>query len=167
MTAENEPLFSAILTPYRSLGRRGFFVLMLVFALICFVLGLIFLMLGAWPVFGFFGLDVLILYWAFKSNFNDQRAYEEIKVWSDRVLIKRVSKKGRIRELRFNPYWLKVERALETDENGTLLTALHVRSHGERHEIGAFLNPLERERFANAFSRALQDALRVHNPVLP
>ena len=62
-------IFSATLTPHRSLGRVGFLVLMLLFGGVSFVTGMLFLVIGAWPVLGFFGLDVLLLYWAFRLNY--------------------------------------------------------------------------------------------------
>ena len=81
MTAGNhfdrsqEPeIFSALLTPHRSLNRTGFVVLMAVLSVISFAAGVVFLMLGAWPVVGFFGLDVLAIYIAFKINFGRARA---------------------------------------------------------------------------------------------
>ena len=78
MTADNaelEPtLFSAVLTPHRSLGRVGFLVLMALIGGISFVAGIVFLLIGAWPVFGFFGLDVLLLYWAFRAQLPRRRA---------------------------------------------------------------------------------------------
>ena len=51
-------IFSAVITPHRSLGRTGFLLLMLCIGAVSFVCGLLFLVIGAWPVFGFFGLDV-------------------------------------------------------------------------------------------------------------
>ena len=84
MTDDNarlEPtIFSAVLTPHRSLGNIGFLVLMIVFGGVSFVSGIAFLMVGAWPIFGFFGLDVLLLYWAFRINYRHAAAYEEISV---------------------------------------------------------------------------------------
>ena len=81
MTADNaddlEPtIFSATLTPHRSLGHIGFLVLMLLFGGVSFITGVLFLVIGAWPVFGFFGLDVLLLYWAFRLNYRHAEAYE-------------------------------------------------------------------------------------------
>ena len=67
-------LFSALLTPHRSLNRTGFLVLMAFLSLISFAAGVVFLLMGAWPVFGFFGLDVLAIYWAFRINFRRARA---------------------------------------------------------------------------------------------
>ena len=63
MNADNDPapeppLFSAVMQPHRSLGRRGFVIVMLAVAGVSFVAGLVFLIAGAWPVTGVFGLDV-------------------------------------------------------------------------------------------------------------
>ncbi|HAP49207.1 MAG TPA: DUF2244 domain-containing protein, partial [Afipia sp.] len=72
------PLFSARLTPHRSLSRHGFLVLMGFVIAVSFAAGIMFLMMGAWPVFAFFGLDALIIYWAFKLNFRRADAIEDI-----------------------------------------------------------------------------------------
>ncbi len=84
MTADNaelEPtLYSAVLTPHRSLNRVGFWILIGGYGAVSFIAGIAFLLMGAWPVFGFFGLDVLLLYWAFRLNYRHARAYEEVKV---------------------------------------------------------------------------------------
>src|SRR5574338_1098102 len=73
-------IFSATLTPHRSLGRVGFLVLMIVFGGVSFVAGMLFLAIGAWPVLGFFGLDVLLLYLAFRLNYWHAEAYEQVTV---------------------------------------------------------------------------------------
>ncbi len=73
-------LFSALLTPHRSLNRTGFLVLMSVVCVVSFVGGVASVLMGAWPILGFFGLDVLAIYWAFKVNFRRARAYEEISI---------------------------------------------------------------------------------------
>src|SRR6516162_404121 len=98
MTAGNdfdrsrEPeIFSALLTPHRSLNRTGFFVLMAFLSVVSFGAGVVFLMLGAWPVVGFFGLDVLAVYWAFKVNFRRARASEEILVTPSELRVRRIN----------------------------------------------------------------------------
>src|SRR6202165_3041205 len=87
MTAGNDfdreaqpELFSALLTPHRSLNRTGFLVLMGFLSVVSFAAGLAFLLMGAWPVFGFFGLDVLVIYWAFRINFRHALASAEIRL---------------------------------------------------------------------------------------
>src|SRR6266849_1402377 len=82
-TAEFHPaepaLFSAVVTPHRSLSRAGFLIGMAAVGGISFVAGTAFLLLGAWPVFGFFGLDVLLVSWAFRAN---SRADSALNVYS-------------------------------------------------------------------------------------
>src|SRR6201994_4526078 len=100
MTAGNDfdpnetELFSARLTPHRSLNRTGFLVVMAFISVISFAAGVVFFMMGAWPVFGFFGLDVLAIYWAFRINFRRAKATEEISITPTELRVRRVSHKG-------------------------------------------------------------------------
>ena len=61
-TLDQPTLFSARVTPHRSLNRTGFTVLMAFVGVVSFVAGIAFYLMGAWPVLGFFGLDVLLIY---------------------------------------------------------------------------------------------------------
>src|ERR1700731_1337805 len=109
MTAGNEfepELFSALLTPHRSLNRTGFLVLMGFDSVVSFAAGLAFLLMGAWPVFAFFGLDVLAIYWAFRVNFRRSSATEEIRVAPYELRGRRVSHRGRVVESGLNPLWV-------------------------------------------------------------
>ena len=102
-------IFSALLTPHRSLNRTGFLAVMLFLSAVSFVTGMVFLMKGAWPVLGFFGLDVLVVWWAFKVNFRTARASEEIVVTVSELRVRRVSHRGHIAEWVFNPLWVKLD----------------------------------------------------------
>src|SRR3974390_1430602 len=84
-------LFSAIVTPHRSLSSTGFLIVMAAIGSISFAAGMVFLMLGAWPVFGFFGLDVLLIYWAFRANYRAAAAYEEGTVTASERRVRKVS----------------------------------------------------------------------------
>lgn len=145
-------VFSAVLRPHRSLSPRGFGLLMTAIALLSFFVGFAFWLLGAWPVVGFCGLDVLLIQLAFHLNFRDARAAEEVQLTHERLSITQISPRGEARETGFNPYWarLEVERQPEIG-----VTALRVVSHGVHQVIGAFLPPVERESFASALSAAL------------
>ena len=68
-----EPAFSAVLTPHRSLGPRGFLLLMAAVAVASFTTGLVFLLAGAWPVIAFLAADVLLIYWAFLLSYRSGR----------------------------------------------------------------------------------------------
>ncbi len=149
------PFFSARLTPHRSLGQAGFLILMVFVGGVSFVTGIFFVTLGAWPVLGFFGLDVLAVFLAFRWSYRSARAYEEIHVGRDLVLIRRIDPRGRMQEYRFNPLWLRLEVERHA-EAGT--TAIRLCGRGRRLIVGSFLNPSDKESFATAFSAALSAA---------
>ncbi len=103
-------LFSARLTPHRSLSRSGFMVLMTFVCIVSFAAGVAFLIMGAWPVFGFFGLDVLVIYWAFRLNFRHAKATEEISITHSELRVRRTSHRGHTVEWVLNPLWVQLDR---------------------------------------------------------
>lgn len=162
MMADNaddlEPtIFSATLTPHRSLGRVGFLVLMLLFGGVSFITGVMFLLLGAWPVFGFFGLDVLLLYWAFRLNYRHAEAYEQVIVTPSSLKIRKVSHLGRAREWVLNPLWVRLDK-VELEEFG--IDRLFLVSRGKKLAIASFLGPDEKANFAKELDNALGEARR-------
>jgi len=146
--------FSAVLTPYRSLGPRGFLILMSFIAGVSFIIGLVFLSMGAWPVFGFLGLDVLLIYLAFKLNYRAGRAYETVDLTPQTLTLTRVDPAGRTETFDFNPYWVRVLLCEWPDGR----TVLRLASHGEEFAFGKFLTDDERREFAEALSGALVQA---------
>ncbi len=151
------PVFAARLFPYRSLGHRGFVILMVFISVICFGIGGFFWSIGAWPVFGFMGLDVLAIYVAFRINYRDARAFEEITISREEMVIRKCDPRGRCKNFNFNPVWAQfiVNRH---DEIG--ITRMVIASRKLRLTIGDFLNPEDRESFARAFGAALADVKR-------
>jgi uncharacterized membrane protein len=117
--------------------------------------GLFFLSIGAWPIFGFFGLDVLLLYGAFKLNYRAGRVREEVSVSRLSVDVRHIAPSGRTREHHFNPFWARF-RVSRHEEIG--ITRMAVEGQGQHVQIGVFLNPDDRESFAKAFGRALATA---------
>lgn len=157
-------LFSALLTPHRSLNRTGFLLLMGFISVISFISGLVFLSMGAWPVLGFFGLDVLAIYWAFRVNFHRATAYEEIAVTPTALHVRRVTHLGAVSEWSFNPLWVRLD-VERSDEFGVERLALV--SRGRSLGIATFLGPDEKLSFSKALSAALASARRgvAHNPL--
>jgi uncharacterized membrane protein len=157
-------LFSALLTPHRSLSRTGFLVLMGFVGAISFAAGIAFWLMGAWPVFGIFGLDVLAIYWAFRINFRDARTIEEIRMTPSELRLRRVSHRGHAVEFVLNPLWVQLDQEIH-DEYG--IEKLYLRSRGRRLAVGSFLGPNEKASFAKALNAALQAARRgpTYNPV--
>lgn len=150
-------IFSAIITPHRSLGSTGFLVLMLGIGGVSFVAGVMFLLIGAWPVFGFLGLDVLLIYWAFRINYRAARAYEEVTVTPTELTVRKVNHRGGVREWTLNPLWVRLERVAH-EEFG--IERLFLVSQGRRLSIASCLGPDEKASFAGALSTALSEAKR-------
>jgi len=144
-------LFDARLSPHTSLPPAGFTVLMAVLCVISFAAGIAFVTMGAWPVFGFFGLDVALLYLAFRINYRHAQRYETVRLTPNRLAIERVSPRGNVERFEFQPYWLRVMM----DDPPQHESRLILRSHGRSLAIGSFLTPVERLEVANALKAAL------------
>ncbi len=155
--AAERPIFQALLTPYRSLGRRGFTMMMSAFCLVSLATGILFVMNGAWPVVGFFGLDVLIVWWAFSASYRSARAREEVLVTRTDCAIRKISPKGVVREAHHNPFFARFS-VNRHEEIG--ITRMSVDSRDVSTEIGSFLNPDDKHSFAEAFQDALLRAKR-------
>jgi uncharacterized membrane protein len=122
-----------------------------------FIASLPFVILGFWPVAGFYGLDVLLLYFAFKANFRAAQYFEEVSVSPFELLLRKVSPEGHSREWRFNPAWTRLV-AEEHEEFGILRLALV--SRGQSVAVGHFLGADDKAMLLKCLSRALGEAKR-------
>src|SRR3954464_5489081 len=157
-------LFSALLTPHRSMSRAGFLALMVFISVISFAAGLACLLLGAWPVFGFFGLDVLAVYWAFRVNFYRAQAIEEITITASELSGRRGSHRGHEVEWVFNPLWVQLDQKTHAEFG---IEKLYLVSRGRKISVASFLGADEKASFAKALMAALQAARRgpTYNPI--
>ncbi len=161
MEARDDPaerrIFATRLVPHRSLTRRNFHILMMLFAAASFVSTLPFVLVGAWPIAGFTGLDVALFYLAFRANFRAARAYEDVSLTPIELQIAKVSAEGVEAEWRFHPCWVRLLKE-EHEEFG--LQKLALVSRGQSVEIAHFLGPDEKARFAARLTEALTEARR-------
>ena len=157
MTTETQarPLFAATLTPHRSLSRRGLRFVVAGIAVLASIPGMVFFALGAWPVVGFLGLDVLLVWWALTASLRDGRRREKVTLWADELEVTRVTARGREQMLRFHPHSVKL--VIDRDYNERT-TGLHLRTRDDDIEIGAFLSADDKASFAKAFGTALRKA---------
>ena len=157
MTAASfdDTIFSATLRPHRSLGRRGFALLMIAITTIWAGFALFLWKHGAWPVLALGGLDILAIYVAFKLNYRAARAYEEVEVTRAAIVVRKVMANGRAQEYRFNPQWVRLEVEELEDEGVVRIT---LRARDGRIVLGAFLNPEDRRTFARALGAAIAEA---------
>ena len=151
------PLFEATLTPYRSLSPRGALWLVAIIAGIWGVMSLSFAAIGAWPVLGFFGLDIVLFGWLIWLNMRDARRKEIVSVSRTALEVKRFCPKGLRRELhRFNPFGTKLDIARH-EEYGVTKLSLIARGKPQI-TLGDFLNPDDKESFAKALGSAMAKA---------
>ena len=143
--------FERVLLPHRSLPPRGFHILMLLLGLISLAVGIGFVAIGAWPVCGFFGLDVAALYLAFRLSYRSARRREILRLAGDDFTVEQISIYGERRRWRFQPFWLRVVLEERADESNRLLLA----SHGRSLVIGDFLGAPMRRELARSLSAAL------------
>ncbi len=153
MDQGNPKTWEAVLTPHRSLSRTGFILVMALVAGVNLAMGIMFFAMGAWPVAGFLGLDVLILWLAFRANFAGGRQAERIVITEHELILQRRLQDGAEDEQRFVRRWVRVD--LEEDKDRELIGGLHLCSRGARTAIGAFLPPEERKEFARHLKAAL------------
>ncbi len=146
--------FRAVLTPHRSLGPVGFLVLIGGVAVVSFVTGIAFLLIGAWPVTAFFGLDVFLIWWAFRLNYRSARHGEVIEIDGRRLVLTRHHLKGGAETIELNPYWVTVRLSAGHDDR----TALTLGSHGREYVLASFLSDDERRELADVLGNVLRAA---------
>jgi len=148
MTESPAVHFATLLRPHRSLSPEGFRWLIRGAIAANLVIGLPLYLLGAWPVLGFMGLDVYLLWWLFKRNYLDARRSERLVLTDRELVVERVAPDGEREEHRLDAYWLRVELQGEAER-------LVVISRGNRLVVGRFLAPSERERVAGELEAAI------------
>lgn len=150
-----KPIFAATLTPHRSLTPRGKQIVIGLVALLALVPGLTFYLLGAWPVVGFMGLDILAIWFALSRSMQSGKAREHVAVWPGQLELKRFDAKGHETASSFDPH--NVRFVIDRDFNEQV-TGLWLRDNKERLAIGAFLSSEEKLSFSKAFGSALRKA---------
>ena len=147
-----QPLyFDAELMPHRSLGAAGFRVLFVVVVMANLVVGSVFYFSGAWPVFGFMGLDVALLYFLFRLNYRSANLKETLRLSQDALIVSRRQPNGEEQRWSLEPYWLRIETD-DPPRHGSRLTLV---ARNRRLAIGDFLSPDERLALAQALRAAL------------
>lgn len=122
----------------------------LVFAFIFVVsvgVAIAFALLGAWPILPFAGLEMLVLYVAFRHVDRHAADFERIAVEGDKVHVESFEA-GNIRHHEFNRHWAR----LVVDSGGNRLA---LRSHGRELEIGRFVNSERRIEMARELERQM------------
>ncbi len=140
------------LLPYRSLSKKGFKNLIFIVSFVFFSIGVFFWYIGAWPVFGFLGLDVFLLYYAFKINYKSGEIFETIKIIKENLLITRNFPSGKKQIWNLEPYWTKVEMLSPARHQHNLV----IKSKNKVVLLGSFLNYDDKKKIFKQIESALQ-----------
>ena len=150
-------IYTTRLTPYRSMTPRAIRRFIIGFCCLNLVLSTPFFIMGAWPVVGFFGLDVAAIYLAFRLSYRSARACEEFRLTYFELQFARVSVGGARREWRLPPAWVRLERVDDEEYGPQSLTLV---SRGQSWRIARNVGPDRKAEFAGRFARALVEARR-------
>ena len=101
--------FATSLVPHRSLSPAGFRWLIRAAIAANLAIGLPMLIFGAWPVLGFMGLDIWLLWFLFKRSYLDARRSETLLLTDRELIVDRVAPDGEREQHRLDAYWLRVE----------------------------------------------------------
>ena len=141
-TKDQSPIYDIItLWPHRSLSKRGFTRLLAILCMLAIAIGLGFFLIGAWPVIGFMGLELLVLYAAFRYNYRDGKASEQLLIHDKGLDLIRIAPSGKQERTNFSSHWLRAELVPQKGRRKILA----LRHHHDSHEIGAFLPPAEKK----------------------
>lgn len=145
-------IITITLWPYRSLGSRGYLYLMIGFVGLIFILSLLFYSLGAWPVIGFLGIEIGLVWLVFRMNYNAGRNFEQISITPDTTSIEKVSWRGNNHYLKITSPWVTA-RCIKRDGSPDKLILQY---HSEQLEIGSFLPPREKSSLADALNESFE-----------
>jgi uncharacterized membrane protein len=144
----------AALAPRRSLSRRGFAILVIVFGAFSLALAGMFKIAGAPFVPIFLGLDALGLFIAFHLSYRGARQVERVRVSADEITVSRETPRSRRTVWTSATAFTRVE-LVEPDDHGARVS-LH--SKGRGLTLAAALSPKERVDFARELEAAVAAA---------
>ena len=147
--------FDAVLTPNRSLPNAGFAAVMAILIAANLVFGAYFFAIGAWPVIGFMGLDVFLVWAAFRLSYRQGRLCERVCVDEDEIRVSRILPSGHETRWRLQTAWTRVV----IDHRQEHEVDVRLVSKGRLLRLGSFLSPQEREAFGDALAAAMQRAV--------
>ena len=152
MINKNNKLYEISLYPYRSLNKTGFFILMFSLGFVSFVAGIIFMIKGAWPVFGFFGLDVLLVYIFFKINFRSGKKKEVLILTKNKLIVEFYESKKISKTYYLDANWLQIHLSKLKNE----MSKLKISSNGKSVIVGAFLRHQEKMAVLRSLKKVLK-----------
>lgn len=154
LPADEPRFFDAVLTPNRSLPPAGFYLIIGIIGGITLGVGTVFFFMGAWPVIGIAGLELVGVYWMFRQSYRTGQCHERLILTERELLVERADHRGNVGHIRLPATWLtvRIDDPVRHESQITLST------HGVTVTVGSFLAPFERAELAKALQAALDEA---------
>ena len=161
---ETRPIFETRIVAHRSLSARALRNVILLLTGASLLIGTLLWSMGAWPVPGFCGIEVLLACLLLRRNARAGQASEAITLLSNVLLLRRTDARGRTSETRLPPFWLRVE----VMDRPAAPVRVRLVGHGVSEEVGALLGENARRALAQALRTALRrcNSPRFDNPQL-
>ncbi len=150
--------FEAVIVPHRSLSRRGLIILITALCSFSSATATAFWLLGAWPVAGFSGAEILLAIALLRYNARSVRASEVLLLSEAGLRIIRTDPRGRREELLLPTAWLNA--VLEERQGG--VPRLWLAGHGVHEQVAAALGEAEKRDLAASLQAALH---RLRSPI--
>ena len=144
----------AVITPHRSLSRKGFAVLLGVVIAFNLAVGALMIALRAFPVPLFLGADILAVVIAFRASYRGAGQAERVRITADEVVVAHEWSRGRRTVWRSATAFTRVEVEAPTDHD----TQVRLAVSGRALVVGHALSPGERAGLAEAIERAIAAA---------
>ena len=165
--SKSKPLERLTIWPHRSLSRQGYVILITILAGLLSTIGVGFFLAGAWPVIGFLGLELLVVWGAFKLNYRAAKVRETIETNTETLTIEHIDERGKSAITEFPVGWLRVHLSptATPDVSARYRQRVILSTHGRKAEVGAFLHPAEKAKLRHEVdgmvsrSRAARDKI--------
>ena len=145
--------FTFVARPSNSISSGGRSLVLCSLAALLLAISLGFALSGAWLIFPFAGLDILVVYLAFRYMERRAGDYECIAFQGENVVID-TRREGKTERFEFNRYWMQVTLIeASSGEPGRLL----LRSHGKEVTFGVHLTGEQRA----VIARRLKEHLKI------
>ena len=155
----NQTDFCVELSPNKSGTTRNIHIIIGLLLCLFIPTGLVFSLLGAWPVFGFMGIELGLLYIAFRCNQRDAKAYERLSLNNDSFVFERHDPWRGYESWTFQPQWLQVK----IDHSNEYETCLTLNSKGKHLAFGIYLTSNEKSAVAELLFTALKQVSFHHS----
>jgi uncharacterized membrane protein len=153
----SDTLFEAELVPHRSLSPRGIFLVLGFLGAVSLSVTTLFWYLGAWPIAGFNGGEMLIAAALLRTHARSRRVREVLCLTEGGLRIERFDVHGHRTELFLPAAWLNAQ----LEERPGRVPGLFLSTHGRREEVARSLGEFQKRDLADALRAAL---FRLRNP---